>query len=165
MSLDLQPSSSACVGPACRAVVSFLQLPINLCKFWQYALSDTQPSCPCWEPCAIIFHAMQQTPPPAPRCSTRGKNDRVQACWQCEDSSTLYIWKSHQLSVVSLSAQLLPSHHQTPFFTPPPLLFHPLLLSFLLTLTYLSHSQLCGVTEDRGITPRLMLQTQCSGGS
>lgn len=112
-----------------------------------------------------LFLRCAANPPPSPRYSTRGKNDRVQACWQCEDSSALYIWKSHQLSLVSLSAALLPSHHQTSgfFFS---LLFHPLLLSFLLTLAYLSHSQqLCGVTDDWGTTPHLMLQTQYKNGN
>lgn len=45
--------------------------------------------------------------------STRRKNKRKRACWQ-RGGGVLYIWKSHQLSLlVSLSAALLPPHRQT----------------------------------------------------
>lgn len=45
----------------------------------------------------LLFLHHAANPPPSPRDSTQGKSDRVRVCWQCEDCSTLYIWKFHHL--------------------------------------------------------------------
>lgn len=93
---------------------------------------------PCLHAGSIVplFLRHAANPPPSPRDSTQGKSDRVRVCWQCEDSNTLYIWKFHHLlsQPICCTPPLASAHLPFCFF---PLLFHPLLLSFLLTLTYL----------------------------
>lgn len=99
------------------------QLAEPLCNFSSSPLIFTnfdntlyQARSPCLQAGSIV--RLFPSPHPSPCYSTRGKNDRVQSCWRCEDSGALYIWKSHQLSLVSLSAALLPSHHHS--VSPPP---------------------------------------------
>lgn len=107
-----------------------------------FANSDNmlyQTQSPCLHAGSIVplFLRHAANPPPSPRDSTQGKSDRVRVCWQCEDSSTLYIWKFYHLlsQPACCTPPLASAKPPSQFF---PLLFHPLLLSFLLTLAYLS---------------------------
>lgn len=150
-----QSSWPKCVGAAWRAPVWCLQLRINLCKLWQYALSSTKPLFTCWERCAIISPPLHVIP----------RKERVIGCGYVGSVETAAHCTSGSFitSLVSLPAALLPSHQQTSLSGFFPSSFSSTSAQFPLNpcVSRLSCSpQLFGVPESWGATPHRMWQTQ-----